>query len=59
MITSRFCRDCLKENVCKYKEEYENDKENVNGQVFSEVTNIHILCKEFLGKPNMREWGDD
>lgn len=59
MITSKQCSDCLKENVCKYKNEHMLDKEKVKQINSSAVTNIHISCKEFLGKPNTREWGND
>lgn len=59
MITSKKCSDCIKENVCKYRQEHINDKTKLNELKLSAVTNIHIECTEFVGKPTMREWGND
>ena len=59
MITSKQCSDCLKENVCKHKDEYLKNKETVTQLCLGVVTNIHISCKEFSGKPNIRDDGND
>lgn len=59
MVTSKSCADCLKENVCKYKEQYNKDIRIAKQQDISAITNIHIDCKEFFGKPQLREWGSN
>lgn len=47
MNTSQKCNCCIKESVCKYKVEYEHDKENLKNAIVGRTTEVSITCKEF------------
>ena len=59
MNTMKKCDDCIKANVCKFKEEYQQDIEGINAKRLCAVTTVHITCKEFVAKPSIREWGNE
>lgn len=50
MNTSQKCNCCIKESVCKYKVEYEQDCENLKQSIIGRTTEISIKCKEFSPK---------
>ena len=55
MNTSQECNCCIKESVCKYKVEYEHDRENLKNTIVGRTTEIAIKCKEFARMSTARE----
>ena len=55
MNTSQKCNCCVKENVCKYKVEYEHDCRNLVSSIVGKTTEISVKCKEFMPKSTTRE----
>lgn len=50
MNISQKCNCCIKESVCKYKVEYEQDRENLKKSIIGRTTEISFKCKEFMPK---------
>lgn len=48
MNISQKCNCCVKENVCKYKVEYEQDCVSLKNAIVGRTTEIEIKCKEFM-----------
>ena len=53
--------DCLdlKESVCKYKVEYEQDCENLKKSIVGRTTEILIKCKEFSARSTVYRGGEN
>lgn len=48
MNISTKCNCCIKEDVCKYKEDYIRDRNNILGSIEKEeITEVSIKCKMF------------
>lgn len=42
------CNSCVKEDVCKFKEQYTRDTKNILDSIESkELTEVSIKCKKF------------
>lgn len=54
MNTSYKCNCCIKESVCKYKVEYEQDSENLKKAIIGRTTEVAIKCKEFVSNSMKR-----
>lgn len=52
MNTSYKCNCCLKESVCKFKAEYEQDCAQLPQNVIGKTTELSIVCMEFAPKEN-------
>lgn len=50
MNTSYKCNCCVKESVCKYCVEYQQDCENLKNTIICRTTELTIKCKEFMPK---------
>lgn len=48
MNINEMCNECMKESVCKYKEEYEADCKRSETWAIGRTTQFSIRCKEFL-----------
>lgn len=46
MNISQKCNCCIKEDVCRYKERYKSDCENIKRET-SDITEVSIKCKYF------------
>lgn len=51
--TKQNCNCCVKESVCKYKVEYENDCAAITGGIVGATTEVRIVCKEFATKDSI------
>lgn len=50
------CNYCIKESVCKYKTEFQNDCEKLKHIIRSSPIEISLKCKEFVAhQTNIRE----
>ena len=54
MNISQKCNCCIKESVCKYKVEYDRDRENLKNAIVGRTTEVAISCKEFTAKSMTR-----
>lgn len=55
MNISQKCNCCIKESVCKFKEEYEADCKRLVINISGRSTAISVTCKEFMAKSMTRE----
>ena len=55
MNISQKCNCCIKESVCKYKVEYEQDCERLKNAIIGGTTELSIKCKEFMPKSTTRD----
>lgn len=54
MNTSYKCNCCVKEDVCRYKEQYRKECDRIKSQVIgSLITEVTIKCKKFM--PHQRD----
>lgn len=48
MNTKYNCNECVKESVCKYCVEYQQDCEKLKNEISDRTTELTIKCKEFM-----------
>lgn len=55
MNISTKCNCCIKEDVCKYKEDYIKDRNNIIGSIEKEeIVEVSIKCKKFSAGQTIR-----
>lgn len=55
MNISTKCNCCIKEDVCRFKEDYIRDRNNILGSIEKEeITEVSIKCKKFSAMQNTR-----
>lgn len=51
MNISTKCNCCIKEDVCKYKEDYIRDRNNILGSIEKEeIIEVSVKCKKFSAR---------
>ena len=55
MSISTKCNCCIKEDVCRYKEDYIRDRNNILGSIEKEeIVEVSIKCKKFSAGQTIR-----